>query len=122
VSTFRVPVAAGRAESFEDDPVAQPPSLASERAAEPAVEFDPDDMFGVRRAWALVPEGQWEAFLARWIDLTENCGYDVPSIEVMAVAEADRWRRTDPAVSQAWLTISLAMKQYLVWRVTRRRS
>jgi hypothetical protein len=81
-----------------------------------AVGFDRDDIFGLRRAWGVLPEQDCERFLAQWVQITESCGYDVPSIEALAAVEAEHWRDLDPVVSQAWSTISAAMSVYLAWR------
>jgi hypothetical protein len=80
------------------------------------VGVDRDDIFGLRRAWAALPEQDWERFLAQWVQLTESCGYHVPSIEALAAVEAEHWRDLDPAVAQAWSTISAAMSVYLAWK------
>ena len=91
-------------------------SIGSETATWPVVAFDRDDIFGVRRAWALLSEDRLDTFLAQWVSITETCGYDIPAIEALAAFEAQHWQGIDSSVSQAWWTISAAMGAYLAWR------
>jgi hypothetical protein len=82
----------------------------------PNVEFDCDDIFGFRRAWALLPSGERYGFLERWTEIGETCDYNVPAIAAQAVAEAERVWRVNPAVALAWWMVSAAMSAYLDWR------
>jgi hypothetical protein len=94
----------------------EPVPFRSNTVTLPVVEFDREDIFGVRRAWALLPEREWDSFLARWTEIGERCDYDIESIRAGALAEAAGARGIDDAVAQAWSTISAAMTAYLAWR------
>jgi hypothetical protein len=80
------------------------------------VEFDREDIFGVRRACARLPEHEWDSFMARWNEIGESCDYSIASIRVAAAHEAETWHGIDDAIAHAWLTISGAMTAYLAWR------
>jgi len=86
--------------------------------------YDPDDIFGVRRALGALSAARRDEFFDQWVALTESCGYEVPRIH-----DAVRARVTDPEatrgatgadpLSDAWRTVGSAMSAYLEWRGTR---
>jgi hypothetical protein len=83
-----------------------------------ATAYDPNDFFGVRRALAALPEGRRDEFFERWIELTEECNFEVPRIlvGVRCVAVADRGTAGREDLGRAWVTIGNAIAGYLAWR------
>ena len=81
--------------------------------------FDPEDIFGVRRALASLPEGLRDEFLAAWVELGERTDCDVEAIQ-RAARDAARTRARDGSdpMETAWSTVASAMDAYLEWRVT----
>jgi hypothetical protein len=81
--------------------------------------YDPDDIFGVRRALGALTEPEREAFFEEWASLTEECRFDVPSIHgvVRAMVEAADGRIA--ALDGAWATVDRAITGYLDWRAAR---
>jgi hypothetical protein len=77
---------------------------------------DLDDMFGLRRALAVLPERLHDAFVQRWVQLGGRCDYDVRALSVETRNESDHWRRREPALASAWATVAVAMSRYVAWR------
>jgi hypothetical protein len=77
---------------------------------------DLDDMFGLRRALAMLPERLHDAFVERWVQLGGRCDYDVHALSVETRNESDHWRRREPALASAWATVAIAMSRYVAWR------
>jgi len=80
----------------------------------PPARVDRDDIFGVRRALAILPEDKWDAFLQRWAQLGDRCEYDLALIRADVAEEADECR--DALMAAAWGTVAGAMTSYLAWR------
>jgi hypothetical protein len=81
--------------------------------------YDPDDMFGVRRAVLAVAPDARDRFFDRWVQLTETCDFDLRRI-LEAVREERRDRATeDSRFGVAWRTVDEAMTAYLGWRAVR---
>ena len=84
--------------------------------------YDPDDIFGVRRALDALPAARRDEFFDQWVALTEGCEFEVPRIH-----DAVRARIADPSAAAggadplhgAWRTVGGAMSAYLEWRATR---
>jgi hypothetical protein len=82
--------------------------------------FDPNDIFGLRRALELLPETEWDRFIARWSEIGECCDYDLVSIRADVEDEAEALRDRDSAHGRAWAVVSVAMRAYFVWRAATR--
>jgi hypothetical protein len=81
--------------------------------------YDPDDMFGVRRALGIVGAGDRDRFFDRWVEITEGCDFDVRRIHTVVRQERVA-AGTDPArFAKAWATVDEAMTAYLGWRALR---
>ncbi len=78
--------------------------------------FDPNDIFGLRRALALLPETEWDGFIARWSEIGERCDYDLVSIRADVEDEAEAQRELEARHARAWAVVSAAMRAYFVWR------
>ena len=81
--------------------------------------FDPDDIFGVRRALVTLPEHRWDDFFSTWGTLAETCDLDPRRMQVSAALEATTAARREPvdaALANAWQTVSDAMRSYLEWK------
>jgi hypothetical protein len=83
--------------------------------------YDPDDIFGVRRALAALPPTLRDEFFDRWVALTEECG-----LEVSRIHAAVRLEMAGALVGvgahgldEAWRTVAQAMSAYLAWRAAR---
>ncbi|MCJ7673447.1 MAG: hypothetical protein MUP67_15595, partial [Acidimicrobiia bacterium] len=46
--------------------------------------FDPDDIFGVRRALDTLPEHRWDDFFSTWGTLAETCELDPRRMQASA--------------------------------------
>ncbi|HZP27571.1 MAG TPA: hypothetical protein VFC99_01350 [Acidimicrobiia bacterium] len=84
-----------------------------------AAGYDPDDIFGVRRALECLPERHHDQFFDRWIALTERCGFDVVRIHAEVRAELAAGAAGPAAFAGAWATVDDAMAGYLDWRAAR---
>ena len=84
-----------------------------------ASEYDPDDMFGIRRALLALPETARDRFFDRWIVLTELAEFDV--VRIHAAVGTELAAQADPAgvLARAWTTVEGAMAGYLDWRARR---
>ena len=81
--------------------------------------YDPDDMFGVRRALGVVTASERDRFFDRWVDITECCEFDVRRIHTV-VRQERLAAGTDAArFAMAWATVDEAMTAYLGWRAVR---
>jgi hypothetical protein len=81
--------------------------------------YDPDDMFGVRRAIHAVTPDARDRFFDRWVDLTEACDFDLRRI-LTAVREERRHPGAGASgFGVAWRTVDEAMTAYLGWRAVR---
>jgi hypothetical protein len=81
--------------------------------------FDPDDIFGVRRALDTLPEHRWDDFFSTWGQLAETCELDPRRMQASAAREATTAAGSDPAdagLANAWQTVSDAMRSYLEWK------
>jgi hypothetical protein len=79
---------------------------------------DLDDMFGVRRALALLPERLHDVFIDNWRALTEAHPGNVVAIRAAVARRATRPFAdgvSDPCAA-AWKLVSDAMTNYLAWR------
>ena len=83
--------------------------------------YDPDDIFGVRRAMAVLTEPEREAFFEEWTVLTEECGFDVPSILAAVKCRVEAGDGGIAALDSAWTTVDGAITGYLDWHATRMR-
>jgi hypothetical protein len=81
--------------------------------------YDPDDIFGVRRAMAGLTEPQRDAFFDEWTVLTEDCSFDVPRILVAVRCRVEAADERIAALDDAWTTVDRAIAGYLDWRATR---
>jgi hypothetical protein len=83
--------------------------------------YDPDDIFGVRRALVALPAAWRDEFFDRWVAITEECGLDVPRIHAAVRLEIARAQGLDGArgLDDAWRTVAQAMSAYLAWRAAR---
>jgi hypothetical protein len=81
--------------------------------------YDPDDIFGVRKALRILPEPQHDAFFDRWIALTEACNFDVPGILAAVRLQRAVSRPGAPGLDAAWSTVDEAITGYLDWRAAR---
>jgi hypothetical protein len=86
------------------------------RPSPPVGRVDREDIFGVRRALATLPEHRWDAFLHRWAQLGDRCEYDLRLIRAAALQEAEEQRKADSELAGAWATVAGAMSGYLTWR------
>jgi hypothetical protein len=84
-----------------------------------ASDYDPDDMFGIRRALLALPETARDRFFDRWIVLTELAEFDV--VRIHAAVGTELAAQADPAevLARAWATVEGAMAGYLDWRARR---
>jgi hypothetical protein len=79
--------------------------------------FDPEDIFGVRRALRSLPEDLWDDFLAEWAELGERMDCDVDAVRQAARDEARAEARSGrERLRSAWSTVASAMGAYLEWR------
>jgi hypothetical protein len=78
--------------------------------------YDPDDMFGVRRALGVIPAGDHDRFFDRWISLTEDCDLDVRRIQTAVRAVRAEPRLDADGLADAWATVDGAITAYLGWR------
>ena len=85
--------------------------------------YDPDDMFGLRRALAVLPERRHDEFFDRWTALSEQCGYELHRLRGAVADEAGILRtrpdRTGRELGAAWSVVADAMAGYLDWRAGR---
>jgi hypothetical protein len=83
--------------------------------------YDPDDIFGVRRALVALPPAWRDEFFDRWVALTEECGFEVPRIHAAVRLEIANAQGLDGAhgLDDAWRTVAQAMSAYLAWRAAR---
>jgi hypothetical protein len=93
--------------------------------------YDPDDIFGVRRALVALPPARRDEFFDRWVALTEECGLEVSRIHAAVRLEIANAQGLDGAGAQgldgagaqgldgAWSTVAQAMSAYLAWRAAR---
>jgi hypothetical protein len=79
--------------------------------------YDPDDMFGVRRALAVLPTEAHDRFFDRWVVLTEDADYDVRRIH--AAVRVERAAPASDGLGPAWVTVDDAITAYLGWRSAR---
>jgi hypothetical protein len=84
-----------------------------------ASHYDPDDMFGIRRALLALPETARDRVFDRWIVLTELAEVDV--VRIHAAVGTELAAQSDPAavLARAWATVEGAMAGYLDWRARR---
>ena len=81
--------------------------------------FDPEDIFGVRRALRDLPDQLQDDFLAAWVELAERASCDVQMVQraarelASACARDGRYR-----MGSAWCTVHDAMTAYLEWRAS----
>jgi hypothetical protein len=111
-----------RGESFEavsalDWSVLEVPDAAT--APHQLGRVDRDDIFGLRRALATLPEPDRDRFLQRWSEMADRCEYDVNLVRTIVVREARDCRGRDPVLADAWTTVGAAMAAYLAWRSRR---
>ena len=83
-------------------------------------EVDRDDIFGVRHALEALPDDRRDGFLQRWAQIGDRCEYDLHLVRNAAVREVRENRSCDPALADAWTTVSSSMAAYLAWRARRR--
>jgi hypothetical protein len=83
-------------------------------------QVDRDDIFGVRHALEALPDNRRDGFLQRWAQIGDGCEYDLHLVRNAAVREVRDNRSHDPALADAWTTVSSAMATYLAWRARRR--
>jgi hypothetical protein len=83
--------------------------------------YDPDDIFGVRRALVGLPEHRRDEFFDRWVELTEGCEFEVPRIHAAVRHELASVPAGagNEALHAAWATVGSAMSAYLAWRAER---
>jgi hypothetical protein len=80
--------------------------------------FDPEDLFGLRRALHGLPEELCDGFLARWVELGERTDCDIEAIcagvreNVRQCSLVER----EAGLGAAWSTVASAMGAYLEWR------
>jgi hypothetical protein len=87
---------------------------ASRQPPPGAAGFDRDDIFGLRRAMAGLPESPRDSLMRRWALIGARCEYDVSLVHADVRQEAEEC--DDPWLAQAWLTIEEAIKNYLAWK------
>jgi hypothetical protein len=80
--------------------------------------YDPDDMFGVRRALGAVTPAARDRFFDRWVELTEACDLDLRRIHA-AVRRERGDASLDDELGAAWRMVDEAMAAYLGWRAVR---
>jgi hypothetical protein len=83
--------------------------------------YDPDDIFGVRRALVGLPVYRRDEFFDRWVELTESCEFEVPRIHAavrLELASVPAGAGAE-ALQAAWATVGTAMSAYLEWRAAR---
>ena len=81
--------------------------------------YDPDDIFGVRRALGALTEPQRDLFFDEWTVLTEQCSFDVPEIHAAVRRLVEMPGHRNPALDVAWTTVDQAITGYLDWRAAR---
>jgi hypothetical protein len=81
--------------------------------------YDPDDMFGVRRALGVVAAGDGDRFFDRWVEITECCKFDVRRIHTVVRQERCAADTDAARFAAAWATVDEAMTAYLGWRALR---
>ena len=84
--------------------------------------YDADDMFGLRRAFAVLPPSCWERFVLEWCWLTEVAEFDVAALDAAVRRQARRGaghdRGPDP-LAVAWRIVAEATGRYAAWREAR---
>jgi hypothetical protein len=113
-----------RGETFEVVPAPGPDALeVSEAGAAPAehARVDLDDVFGLRRALAMLPDAHRDLFIQQWSQIAARCEYDVNLVRTAVVRQAREYRFRDPELGDAWTTVGAAMGAYLAWRSDRSR-
>ncbi|HZP29556.1 MAG TPA: hypothetical protein VFC99_11435 [Acidimicrobiia bacterium] len=108
-----------RGETFEPVRVADWDVLdVAEHGAAPAEvgRIDRDDIFGLRRALAPLPDDDRETFLQQWSEIGLRCEYDVTLVRTAVVRAAHEARTRAPRLADAWATVAAAMAGYLAWR------
>ena len=79
--------------------------------------FDPEDIFGLRRALRGLPEELHADFIERWVELGELTGCDVEAVRRGARETARRCALSGTErMRTAWTTVAGAMGAYLEWR------
>jgi hypothetical protein len=79
--------------------------------------FDPEDIFGVRRALRGLPDHLQDDFLAAWVELAERAACDVQAVRRAAHDSARACARDGrDRMGSAWRTVHEAMSAYLEWR------
>jgi hypothetical protein len=82
--------------------------------------FDPDDIFGLRRALRNLPPELRDEFVARWVELSErtDCNVEAFRSEARAAARVCGHVNGGDRMSTAWSTVASAIGAYLEWRAT----
>jgi|GEM_PF-6863627 len=81
--------------------------------------FDPDDMFGVRRALRTLPEHLWDDFFSTWGKFADAADLDLVRMQASAAREATVAAGCDTGdggLANAWQTVADAMNSYLDWK------
>jgi hypothetical protein len=81
------------------------------------VGFDPEDMFGLRRALRDLPDELRDDFIAHWVELGELSDCDVEAVRRGArEAARDCALQGMDRMRAAWSTVARAMDAYVAWR------
>lgn len=80
-------------------------------------DFDPEDIFGLRRALRALPDELHAEFIERWVELGELTNCDVEGFRRGAREAARRCALSGKErMRSAWTTVAGAMGAYLQWR------
>ena len=82
--------------------------------------FDPEDIFGLRRALQCLPEESRDVFLARWVELGErtDCNIEAIYAGVRETVREYALLEGGDRMGAAWSIVASAMGAYLEWRAT----
>ena len=82
--------------------------------------FDPEDIFGLRRALQGLPGESRDVFLARWVELGErtDCNIEAIYAGVRETVREYALLEGGDRMGAAWSIVASAMGAYLEWRAT----